>query len=145
MANTMMRADTKMFVDYTKVIKDGTRRVTRTVLSAMAKDAGLLARAHEPHNMSRSDITWRMTAIGPVIHAVGAPAGYNDAGRGITEGMRSKAFRHPVFADKNMKRELWTWRSQPNTKPFIEIAAREVAADADILMSTALQSMFDKA
>jgi hypothetical protein len=142
----MMRADTKMFADYTKVVKAGTRRVTRSVLNAMAKDAGLLARAHEPSNMPRDDITWHFTdALGPAVHAVGAPAGYNDAGRGITEGMRGKAFRHPVFADKNMTRDKWTWRSQPNTKPFIEIAAREVAADAELLMSTALQSMFDKA
>jgi hypothetical protein len=96
--------------------------------------------------MPRNDITWRFNeALGPAVHAVGAPAGYNDAGRGITAGMRSKAFRHPVFADKNMPRYLWTWRPQPDTKPFIEIAAHEVAADVDILMSSALQVMFDKA
>ena len=138
--------DTREFRDYMRVVSAGTKRVTRRVMSDMAKDAALLARAHEPHNMPRDDITWDFkSALGPAVHGVGAPAGYNDAGRGITMGMRGSRFRHPVFASQNIPRKDWNWADQKDTKPFIEIAAAEVAQDSELLMSVALQNLFDKA
>jgi hypothetical protein len=141
----MLIADTRIAVDYVKTVQAGTRRVTRKVLTDIARDAALLAKAHEPHNMrGYGSIKPIVTELGPAVRAVGAPAGYNDAGRMITAGMRGR-FRHPVFPDPNINRKYWHWVDQKNTKPFIEIAALEVAADADLVLSVALQDMFDKA
>jgi hypothetical protein len=145
MLESTIRVDTRGLKDYMTVVKSGTRRVTNKVLRDIARDAALLAMAHEPHNMrGYGYIRPVVSELIPAVKALGAPAGYNDAGRFVTAGFSGR-FRHPVFPDPNINRKYWHWVDQKNTKPFIEIAAQEVGADAELVMSVALQEMFDKA
>lgn len=119
-------------------ITQGAKRTTDRVLRDMARDAALLARAHAPHNMDPKTIKWDVSRLGPIVRADGPTAAY-DGGE-----IRSH-FTHPIFPQAGSPRSTWHWTPRPGqpTKPFIEIAAREVTEDADLLMSVALQKMFD--
>lgn len=128
--------DTSSFNDYMSKVKTGTRSTMRRVLNDLAKDAALLARAHEPHNMPRKNITWGMTdAYGPAVRAKGAPAGYSNGS--VIQ------FWHPVFASSRIPRNKWNWAAQKHTTPFVEDAVEEVMSDSSLVISSELQKLFD--
>jgi hypothetical protein len=132
---TMMRVDATPAKGYMDRITQGTRRATDRALRDMARDAALLARAHAPHNMDRKGIKWDVSRLGPIIRADGPTAAYDG-------GELKRTFSHPVFPQAGSDRTTWNWAEQ-HTLPFIEIAAREVTEDADLVMSVELQKLFD--
>ena len=133
----MVRVDARSANDmFGKLIPDA-KRVTNRVLRDMARDAALLARAKAPHNMDPKTIKWDVSRLGPVVRADGPTAAYDG-------GEVKQVFSHPVFPAADSDRKTWNWAEQ-KTFPFIELAAREVTEDAELLMSFALQKLFDEA
>jgi hypothetical protein len=137
-----VKVDVDAYKAYVREIKVKTRTACRHVLNDMARDAGLLARAHEPSNMPKNHIVWDVSpAIGPEVKAVGAPAAYD--GHPKDPLTFSGTFRHPIFASQNIPRNRWNWADQ-KTRPFIEEAAEEISKDAELVMEAGLQRVFDE-